>query len=315
MKKVILLFVLVAAGAVLALNAEAQSTGINPTIGAVHYYKVNDVGTTYTWKLTKASDTATDLLGTVATVTSGTEGTDSLELTWVSPEVDTLYFLSVVVTDAEGCSNTKNIAIQGANNFEIYVYNAVADGTVMTGTDSLDYGACAPAITTLGWNGTLPLTDLNANDFNYDYGEIIFYYKVEASGIDFSSTSWSPAMTIAQLNGTNATVAIDTLVGGVPGSRTWTNVPAWTTGSEFQPVVPAAAGNNVLWVRVTIDNGDGTPASANENILANSYTYNLSLGDAGNSVDGNGNKTTNTQDTAPVQTQQARPDTGDIMTN
>ena len=297
------------------MNAVGQSTGINPTIGAVHYYKVNDVGTSYTWKLTKASDTATDLLGTVAIVSPGTAGTDSLELTWASPEIDTLYFLSVNVTDGNGCTNTKNIAIQPANNFQIFAYNVVADGTLMTGTDSLDYGECAPAITTLGWNGTVPVTGINANDFNYDYGEVVFYYKVEASGIDFSSTTWSPAMTIAQLNGANANVAIDTLVGGVPGSRTWVNIPGWTTGSEFQPVIPAAAGNDVLWVKVTVNNGDGTPASANENILDNSYTYNLSLGDSGNSVDGNGNKTTNTQDTAPVQTQDARPDTGDIITN
>ena len=314
MKKLVL-FVAVLAITAISAKTFAQSTGINPMIDSTHVYTVADhSGSSYAWTLeADAAGGGTDLFGSgstdVAEITTG-DGTNSITVYWNNPAVDgTIYYLHVTETDAQSCTNRKVLAIQPANNFQIDIVNVMADGSLFTDGDSLDYSTCAPAIpNSIAWNGTGDVDDLaEAQNFDYDYGTVYFYYKITASGINFETTAWVPELTIAQLAGANATVSIDTIIGGdLSGTPSW-QATGWSTGSTYTPTIAAGSSNNVLWVRVTVANGVGTPSTANENTSDNDYTFTVGAG----SKDANDNAITNTPDT-PVQTQSARPDTGGI---
>lgn len=314
MKKLVLFIVAVAMTAVSA-KTFAQSTGINPMVDSTHTYTVaNHSGNSYAWTLeSSAAGGGSDLFGSgstdVAEITGGS-GTNSITVYWNNPAVDgTIYYLHVTETDAEGCTNRKVLAVQPENNFQIDVVNVLADGSLFSDGDSLDHSTCAPAIpNSISWNGSGDVDDLTeAQNFNYDYGTVYFYYKITASGLNFETTSWIPELSIAQVGGTNATVSIDTIIGGdLSGTPSWQST-GWNTGTSYTPTIPAGNTNNVIWVRITVANGVGTPSTANENISDNDYTFSIGAG----SKDANDNLIVNTPDN-PVQTQSARPDTGII---
>ncbi len=313
MKKLVLFIFAVAITAVSA-RTFAQSTGINPMIDSTHTYTVaNHSGSAYTWTLeADANGGGTDLFGNeltdVAEITAGAN-TNSITVHWYNPAVDgTIYYLHVTEKDDQNCTNRKVLAIQPANNFRIDVVNVLADGSLFVDGDSIDYSTCAPTIeNSISWNGSDDVDDLaEAQNFNYDYGTVYFYYKVTASGINFETTNWIPELSIAQQGGSNATVSIDTIIGGdLSGTPSWQSTD-WNTGTTYTPTISAGT-SNVLWVRVTVENGVGTSATANENITDNDYTFSIGSG----SKDESNNTITNTPDT-PVQTQSARPDTGGI---
>jgi len=313
MKKLVLFFA-VALMTAISANVFAQGTGITPEVGSVHNYAVNTGATSYSWTVTdQAAPGGTDLLAAGLIVSAPATNANNVDITWLNPDVanNQIYFVHVAVTD-NGCTNSKVIAVQPENNFSLDIVNIDNSGIILAGDDSLDYSICAPEITVSSWNGTDAgagsVTAANANDFNYDYGTVVFYYRITASGINEETTSWTPEFTIAQIAGTNATVTIDSIAGGTTGG-TWETTTWATDGSTIAPTIPSGVGNDVLWVRITVENGDDSPADANENLSDNDFTLTLTGGS-----DENTNDAQSLGDIKTVQTQSARPTTGDIIT-
>lgn len=287
----------------------AQSTGYNPMIDSTHTYSVATGANSYTWTLTtNATDaltTSTDLIntGNIVSVAAGGVTQNTISLKWINPTIGSIYYLHVEVEGSNGCTNHKVMAIQPVNNFQIYVYNIYKDGALMTDADSLDHSDCSPDnVEVTVWNGSDPVTASNSTDFAYNYGADTIYYKVEAKGINFSTTKWNPTMTIAGTTPTGGSVKIETITGGTISGGTWAEVSGWSLGTAYRSEIAADADNDVLWVRVVVNNG------TTENLTDYDYSFTLDLGaTTSSSVDGAGNHATNTFGTAPVQTQKARP--------
>lgn len=226
-----------------------------------------------------------------------------------------MYFVHVVetATSTTSCTNHKVLAVQPVNNFTLNIVNVDNAGANLSANDSLDHAICAPDVAVTGWSGTdntaNAVTSSNSTGFTYDYGTVVFYYKISASGINVETTSWTPEFTIDQVAGTNATITIDSIAGGTPAG-TWATTSWPTDGSTISPTIPEGTGNDVLWVRVTVENGEGVPSAVNENLTDNDFTFTLTGGS-----DENTNPQNSLGNTTTVQTQSARPSTTDIQTD
>lgn len=293
-----------------SMNVMGQGTGINPAVGSIHTYTVTAVnGATYEWKVTtdeNFSSSAENLL-VAEKVVKGTSSTNSISLTWLNPDVakNTIYYLHLQVV-AGGCKNNKSIAIQPKNAFKLDIANVNAAGTDIED----NYSVCAPDITISKWNGTAgadAVTTSNKTDFKYNYGQSVFYYKIKASGINVENTSWTPSIKITKTGGDHSTYTVETVVGGTAIPTTWGTTIALQEG-ENTPTISAGNGNDVLWVKVTVSNGNNTTALANENIVNNDFTFLLEAA----SKDQHDNPATFDNNTT-TQTQKARPNTGEII--
>lgn len=306
------LIVFLAAVLLTAMSAKtfAQSTGINPMVDSIHTYTVNNVDpANYMWVLTTSpTDTASasDLFGVVADITSG-EGTNSIQVLWDDPVIGEVYFLHIVVTDGgNSCINRKVLAIQPVNNFQLDIVNAMADGTLFSTDDSLDYTVCPPEIpNTIVWNDVAPIDTVNNNaeaiDFTYEYGVDSFFYKITAEGINFATTGWTANFDISNAGGFTSGVTVDYYIGADLTAPVWVTGLAIGTGQE---VTVPAGGDQTIWIKITVDNG-----TTNENITANDYTIALT----NLSKDSNNNNPTDLGNGSTVQTLDARPDIGDIQ--
>ena len=307
------LFVLIGMSA----NVFAQTdSGTTPFVGSVHNYQINEVSgssVTYTWTVTTQADLGGTNLLTAGTVVSGSPATNSIELTWLAPDVtnDQIYYLHVDVQDDNECKNHKVMAIQPVNNFNLEIVNAESDGTEMTAPDATNYAICAPDIAFVAWNGTDggagSVTAGNATDFDYAYGSRVFYYKITADGINLATTSWTPHFDVTRVAGTNADVAVDYYIGADLSSPTWV-AETLAVGSDQSVAVGTDEGT--LWVRITVDNKTGTPSTANEN-TPNDNVFTCTL--TNSSVDENGNNPVDLGNVSTIQTQTARPNTGTIQ--
>ena len=309
MKKLLLLSIF-AFFALVSANVFGQNAGtpLNPSMGDIRTYSVaSHLGSTYSWTLqTTADGSGTDLFVAAAIASATGTSSSSVTVTWLAPVVPTIYYLHLTETNAT-CSNRKVLAIQPVNNFKLEIVNVDAVGTPLIAGLATNNPTCAPAIaSTMIWNGTGSVTTTNATDFKYDYGTTTYYYKITATGINFSNTEWTPSITIAQLNGTNASVTIDTKV----GTADWVTPSIILTSANgtFTPLIPAGVGNSEILVKVTVKNNIGTPATANENLSDNTYTITLNAA----SKDENNNPATSLGNGNTVQTQLARPASGFI---
>lgn len=312
MKKLLLLSIF-ALFTLVSANVFGQNSGtpINPSIGDINTYSVAlHAGSTYAWTLeAAATGGGTDLFAAATIASTAATNSNSVTVTWLNPVANTVYFLHLTETNAT-CSNRKVLAIQPVNNFKLDIVNVDASGVTLTGGTSTNNTTCAPAIgNTIAWNGSNPVTAGNATNFNYNYGTTTFYYKVIASGINFNNTSWIPSIAIAQNNGVNATVTIDTQVGGTFGASWVTPSTILANNTTSTPTIPAGSGNNMIWVKVTVNNNTGTPATANENLTNNDFTFTLNTA----SKDQNNNAAVSLGNVTTVQTQLARPDSGAIQ--
>jgi len=310
MKKLLLLsifaFFTLMSASVFGQNA---GTPLNPSIGDIRTYSVaSHGGSTYSWTLqTTADGSGTDLFAAAAIASATGTNSSSVTVTWLAPVVPTIYYLHLTETNSGGCTNRKVLAIQPVNNFKLDIVNVDASGVPLSGTLSTTYTTCAPAITnTIAWNGgTGPVTTTNATDFNYNYGTTTFYYKITATGINFSNTSWTPDITITQVAGALASVTIETKVGNAASYESPSTILA--KGSNT-PNISAGAGNNVILVKVIVNNNIGTPLTANENLTNNDFTFTLNSG-----KDQNNNPAISLGNITTTQTQLARPDSGLIQ--
>ena len=309
MKKLLFLSVLMLM-ALLSSTVFGQNSGtaIKPSIGDVFTYHVNShSGNTYSWTLqTDLNVGGTDLFAASDPIaTNAGTNSSNITITWVKPSTTTIYYLHVVETKGS-CSNHKVLAIQPVNNFKLDIANVDNAGNLMTGTNSVTYSTCAPTINSISWNSSAPVSESNAKDFSYNYDKVVFYYKITASGINFSNTSWTPNIAVTQTNAANAVVTIDTQVGETLGS-TWDTTPILTKVSSNEPTIPAGSGKSVIWVRITVDNKNGTPSTANENITSSDFVIKLN-----SAKDQYNNPAVSLGNITTTQTQLARPDTGDI---
>jgi hypothetical protein len=294
MKKLVFFFAAVVLTAISA-NVWAQSTGINPGVGDTKTYSVaSHDGSTYSWKLTAdVAGVGTDLLDN--SLASGTSVTNSIDVTWLNPVVNTIYYLHVTETASVangGCSNHKVLAIQPKNFFEMDIANVDNAGATIAST----YETCAPAVTVASWNDASPTETVEATDaqaFTYNYGTVTFYYKVTATGI--TNTDWTPVFTISHSSTATVTAEWSKTIGGTYTSGLLTN------GSDNTITV---TGSNEFFVKVVVANG-----TVEENLTAKDFTINL---DETTSKDEFNNIVTSTNTDTIDQTITARPATGNI---
>jgi hypothetical protein len=282
MKKLLYILTLVAFMGISA-NTFAQGTGVLPHIGSTHTYSVTQNGTnTYAWSVT--DDFAGAVPSTIATL-SATTG-NSINITWDNPTSGTTYFVHVVETSTVAlgsCTNHKVLAVTPSNEFDMAVVAINSDDSaVLTGT-ALE--ACAPDVIVSGW--TVP------QNFTYNYGQNIFYYKITATGI--GSNDWNPEFDITVESGT----AVATY-GKTSGAET---IALADVDGTLNTGISAAY-NEAVYVKVVVSNTEGI--TKNDVVLTLSTT----------STDVNGNGVKNPI-TTPVSTQtvKARPATTGIATD
>lgn len=161
-----------------------QSTGTAPSPGAKHNYTVTThAGSTYLWTVTKGN--LTTAAGTDAVISSNaTPGTD---ITWAAGvTVGTWYYVHLLETDADGCSNEKVLPVQiTASPFTL---------------------ALAAAKATSCYNGAVSVS-LNGNDVQYDHGNTTVVYTVTPSGLSNSYAGYSFNLNLTVPTGYTPTVA------------------------------------------------------------------------------------------------------------
>lgn len=273
----------------LSSSAFAQS-GQAPFIGGTHTYSVTyHTDNTYVWSVTtdfQGNNDASSLV-TMASTTGITTG-NSMDITWDNPAIGTTYFVHVVETNLDGCSNHKVLAVNPVNGF-ILALTSVSDSDVLLdGTAGKELDQCAPSASVIAYDGT---------DFTYGYGENIFYYKITASGI--GSNGWSPQFTLGTTDAAASYVA------------TWGTTLAGT-GNTVDNLdgtindINVVGGNASIWIKVVVTNAEG--------IAANPIVVTL-LDGADTSEDANGNDVTSITGSAATQTVKARPNTSGITAN
>lgn len=249
-----------------SVNVMGADTGRTPETGSTHTYSVSThVGSTYAWSLTVAVDgTGTDLIGSVVTGDGSTDNT--IDLTWDAPVSGVTYYLHVVETASNGCTNHKAFAIQPTTlQLDIVsMTDAFAANTI--GTEA-DY--CAKDVNVLSWEGVNVNTEANAQNFNYDYGTTYLYYRVEAKNYNYASLAWKPTITLTNTNVTGSLVSLKygTSVPSVSGGPQvgYTTI---TDGTEFT----VAAGSQYIYIEVAVNNQttllSGNEGTTAQNILA-----------------------------------------------
>lgn len=273
-----------------SLTSWSQNTGIAPDIGSLHNYEVvNHSGSSYAWSVT------TDFQGLVP-VTYGGSGIatlsattgNSIDITWNGAVSGTTYFVHVVETGSNGCSNRKVLAVTPASRFTMDIASVNSTGTVITTADTLQ---CAPSVTVTGYN-------TSDRTFTYDYGSNTFYFKISAAGI--GSNGWSPQF---KIDVTDSAASYDaewsTSIGG-----TYTNVDLATNGSAND--IDVTGGNANVFVKLVVSNKEG---------LANNPITVTLLDGANESEDANGNDVTGIGAGSKVQSVKARPSTSGIVTD
>lgn len=263
-------------------------TGENPYVGAKHSYMVDDhAGSTYAWSVTTDFQGNVDASGVVTF--SATTG-HSIDITWDSPALGTTYFVHVIETNGEGCSNRKVLAVNPVNGFVLALASVNAADEVLDDSLGKELDQCAPAVTVDGY-------DSGTNKFTYGYGTNTFFYKVTATGI--GNSGWSPQFTIATTDAEATYVA------------TWGTTSAGT-GNSIDHLdgatandINVAGGNTSVWIKVVVTNAEGV----NDNPIVVTL-----LDGADTSEDEFGNDVTSVTGSAATQSVKARPNTSGITT-
>lgn len=288
-------------------SAWAQtSTAIKPFINSTHTYQVSADQGTYDWKLTTSQDGAgDDLIGSIAT---GTDGSNSISLTWVNPAIGTTYYLHVLVTGTNNCVNRKAIAIQPANNFQLDIKNINAENTnELNNTNEI----CSPDVTNTTWAGAPTVDGIDdARNFTYNYGTSYLYYKIIASGINFTTTQWTANFDVDETVATSGTVSVHYVFGDIESSTPdWTSPTAgatFTAGGKSINSVVVPTTKKVVFVRVTVANSTTNETLAKEDLITTLLS--TSKENATNLNPTSLNTTTTTQTIKP------RPNAGAITT-
>lgn len=250
MKKLVLFFAAVLLTAFSA-NVFAQSnTGTTPSPGSTFDYSVTDNSNDYSWSVTKG-DLTTDA-GTDA-VLSATTGA-AITITWASTVVvGDWYYVHVIETDANSCSNEKVLAVQiTASAFYLVIDANLTD-------------ACYDGSVTVSLNGNTP---------EYSHGNATLTYTV--SPYDFgSATGYSFDIS-------------ETL----PGTGTWSSVVSTSANASEASGTVTVTDTNPVTITFVVTNGNtydntsdaaGDAADFNQQVdISNGITINNGVVDNGN---------------------------------
>ncbi len=286
------------------MNVMGANTGRTPETGSIHTYSVTaNVGSTYAWSLTAAVDgTGTNLVGSVA---SGSSTTNSIAITWDAPISGTTYYLHVVETSTNGCTNHKAYAIQPITLELDIVSMTDAFSANPIGT-AADY--CAKDVAVVSWLGADVSTEANAQNFNYDYGTTYLYYRVEAKNYDYTNLAWKPTITLTNtnVNGSTVTLKYGTAVPSVAGGPQ-TGYSDITDATEFT----VAAGSQYIYVEVAVNNNT-TLLTGNEGTTAQAIQATIAGKDSNDNNSTKINGTLAVGNDSATDNIKARPNTGVI---
>jgi hypothetical protein len=243
-----LLFFSVFMLALLATNvALGQSTGTTPAPGATHNYSVaTHVGSTYAWTVTKGN--LTTAAGTDAVLSAASAATT--DIAWASSvTVGAWYYVHLLETDANGCSNEKVLPVHiTASPFTL---------------------AIAAAKATSCYNGAVTVS-LNGNDVQYDHGNTTIVYTVTPSGLSGSYSGYSFDLSLTVPTGYTSTVAFSAN-GSISGNKV------------------TVTDNNAVTITYTVDNTNVYTNTNDADGTAADYTATaaISAGKAINGVSDN----------------------------
>ncbi|MDX8337956.1 hypothetical protein SLH46_02100 [Draconibacterium sp. IB214405] len=301
-KRVILLIAVLMSAA--GSGVFAQGSGTAPQVGSKHNYAVTyTAGNSYVWDVTSDFAGNTTVVGTLVTITAGTDDAN-IDVTWNNAVPGTTYFVHVTET-ADDCSNRKVLAVTPVNNFTLDIVSVDLDDA---DTDNEDNYAIVPS--SISIDGY----DAAASTFTYNYHKDSVFYKITAAGIDLATTDWSPQFTISHedITGTVVSAGWATAIDG-----TYTMGLDTDGGVNDLVVETSATTNGEIWIKVVVDN-----STLNEGLVANSIVVNL-VEDPDDAVDNsnqsgedeNGNDVTSTGNDTRTQIVKARPATSDISTD
>ena len=311
MKKFILLFSAVLITAFSA-NVFSQNTGLLPSVGSTHEYWVNSVngsahdgdggshvGNSYTWWIsTNPADlTVVETPGSLFSVASGTYNSATVDgykigITWDPSSAEDTIYIVVKETDADGnlCSNLKALGIVPQNNFEVQFVALSTDGVSIG--DSLSRLAPDIALTASGL------------DITYDYGVDTVMFKLAATGI-YTSWSFTGTFDLTTLGDTDSKIEYKVGTNG------------WTTSAPA-PVSANASGQEDVYIRVALDNGNSSETTFEDGTSEQTIKLSLSgVQDSGANAAIITNSLNSDITATPVQlhTILARPNTSDIGTD
>ncbi len=259
LKITIALFALIAFSGL--VNAQTN-TGITPAIGTIHEYWVNStadgssqnagIGNEYQWFISTDAAGANKLPATNADeFVVNTTGYDvvttdlvKMNILWKAASATKKYFLHVIETNSEGCSNHKAQVLKPFSNFELAVNNV--DKNDFT-TNVPDYfSVCAPDVV---------LTEDAASTIGvkYDYGTTKLYYKIDATGMGKEDYTLGYKIHVdnTKYKGLPATATIGSVTGGA-----YANEINLVVEGDQTVVLPNAADNNqTKYVCVELENG------------------------------------------------------------
>lgn len=257
MKKSIVLLAMVLLTA-MSVEVMAQSSGTNPAPGATHSYFITPGNTdnAIQWTVFQEdfSTEATDVV-----VESANSGTTNI--TWpstASPE--DWYYVQVVETDSEGCSNTKVLPVQITES-DFYLTLAAANAT-----------AC--------YNNAVSVS-IVSNAPVYDHG---------TATVEFTVTP-------ANLSGSYTGYAFDLELNVPDGFDYTTTSPVFSSNASWDGTTVTVTDNNFVTVSFVVDNTntyDNSSASDAQNFTA---TASISNGVTANGVSENDSDNDNSDST------------------
>jgi hypothetical protein len=290
--------------------AVAQTdSGTTPAIGTTHSYWVNStdgssqdsgVGNDYLWYITQGDLTTTntsDFTITTSTYADGSTAVANLyaiDITWAATSAGSTYYLHIIESDANGCSNHKVEIINPFSDFQLAIANVAV--TDLDTDEDADLASCAPSVT----------PTLVSAAIAYDYGTTALYYKVVASNIAAADYTFGYNITV-----TDGPSVVSATYGTGSGT-TYTSIGTLTVGSDATQVVTNTDLNSTIYIKVELDNNQGddtTFANAFEGTAEHSVTVTLLSGtqDAASANLGT--------DTDENQIVSARPSTSSIGSN
>ena len=272
MKKLVLFFTAVLLTAI-STNIFAQSTGTAPAPGATHSYFITpgNVANDIQWTVYEAdfSTVATD-----ATIASSTSATT--DITWASTvSVDDWYYVQVVETDGDGCSNTKVLPVQITES---------------------DFTLTLAASSATACYDNAVAVSIVSNAPEYDHG---------AATIEFTVT---PGVSLASSSYTGYVFDLDLTV--PTGFDYATTPPTFSANASWDGTTVTVTNNAAVTVSFNIDNTntyDNSSAAAAQDFTA---TATLTNGETINGVSENDSANDNND-----ATDVARPNTSGIGTN
>lgn len=244
MKKIVLLFAAFIFAAVTA-NTYAQSSGTAPAPGATHTYSITpgDSNNEIQWTVYNA-DFSTE--ATVATVSAPNSA--STTITWASSVTPgDWYYVQVVETDSESCSNTKVLPVQ------------ITESNFYLELDAANSTACYDNAVSVSIVDNAPV---------YDHGNATLVFTVTPENLSGNYTGYSFDLAIDVPDGFDAT-------------------PSFSSNASMTASTVTVTDNNAVTITYTVDNTNSYYNDSAANAQDYTATVSISNGVSINGVSEN----------------------------